>query len=396
MKLNNQYCIEADDILIFDPNSGLSNWANTISGSFTYPSGDKPCSIMINKGKDTFSYACHSWLGFPETVLYRYKDGKFAIGKYKSTGEIPNRSEVLWAVGGMGLLDKYNPAEEGFSKFTKDGKTYNYSDVVRTTSHTMIGIKDNKIHLIYINKMSGKQVNYYAKKCGFEMAIMLDGGHISAMNSVDYKVNLNTKQGYGIQGITNETTPVKKKYKVAIDGGHNILNQSNRSPDGSYSEFVHNDEVATYLEDILKRCDIDAKYYDYISANQSVELNSLVALINKGNADVCVSIHTDAFSNPNANGITIFSYKLKGESQELAKAIHNSIIPKLGMNDRGIKDGSHLFVVSKTNMPCVLIECGFHTNPDDLKKLKTIDFRKLEAKSIAKGICNYFKIPYVS
>lgn len=394
MKINNQYCIEADDILVFDPNGGLKNWANTISGSFTYPSGDKPCSIMINKGKDVFSYACHSWLGFPETVLYRYKNGNFAIGKYKSTSEIPNRNDVVWAIGGMGLLDKYNPGEEGFSKFTKDGKNYNYSDVLRKTSHTLIGVKGNKIYLVYVPLMTGSQVNDYATKCGFSMAIMLDGGHISAMNSTDYKINLNTRQGYAIQGLI--IPPEKKKYRVAIDGGHNLLNQSNRSSDGSYIEFAHNDEVAIYLEDILRRCDIDAKYYDYISADQSVELNSLVKLINNSKSDICVSIHTDAFSNPNANGITLFSYKLEGESQKLAKAIHDSIIPKLGMNDRGIKDGSHLFVVNKTNMPCVLIECGFHTNPDDLKKLKEVSFRKLEAESIAKGICNYFKIPYVS
>jgi len=191
MKLNGMPCIEADDILLFDPGSGLANWANTISGSFTYPSGQKPCSILINKGVDLFSSACHSWLGFPETVLYRYKDGEHGIGKYKNTSEIPNRPNVLWAVGGMGLLDKYNPAEEGFSKFTKDGKAYNYTDVLRLTSHTLIGIKDEKIYLCYVPSMSGIGVNNYAKQCGFEKAVMLDGGHISAMKSTDFKVNLN-------------------------------------------------------------------------------------------------------------------------------------------------------------------------------------------------------------
>lgn len=223
IKLNNAPCIVADDILLFDPNSGLKSYANTILGSFTYPSGDKPCSIMINKGVDIYSYSCHSWLGFPETVIYRYKDGKFGWGKFKSTSEIPNRANVVWAIGAMGLLDKYNPAEEGFSKFTKNGKIYDYSDVLRTTNHNMLGIKDGKCHLIYLANMSGYQVNTFAKNNGFEMAIMLDGGHLAGINgSESYaKINIDTKQGYAIQGIafsapSKPVQPVKTQSDTVV------------------------------------------------------------------------------------------------------------------------------------------------------------------------------------
>lgn len=209
MKLNNAPCIVSDDILLFDPGSGLSKWANTISGSFTYPSGQKPCSIMINKGKDICSSSCHGWLGFPETVLYKYTDGTFGIGKFVNTSEIPNRSKILWAVGGMGLLDKYNPLEEGFGKFVKNGKGYDYSDVIRLTSHTLIGVKNNKIYLCYIMSMTGSQVNAYAKLCGFEKSIMLDGGHISSINSTDVKINTSTVQGYAIQGVSTNFAPVE-------------------------------------------------------------------------------------------------------------------------------------------------------------------------------------------
>lgn len=203
IKLNTMPCIVADDILAFDPNSGLRNYANTISGSFTYPAGDKPCSILINGGKDVYSYACHAWLGFPETVIYRYKGGKFGIGKFKNTTEIPNRADVLWAVGGMGLLNMYNPKEEGFARFTKNGKTYDYSDVLRRTNHTVLGIKDNQCYLIYVANKTGAEVNSYCKAIGLDMAIMLDGGHIAAINgSESYaKINTSTKQGYAIQAI---------------------------------------------------------------------------------------------------------------------------------------------------------------------------------------------------
>lgn len=210
-KLKNMPCIVADDILAFDPNGPLSKYANTLSGSFTYPSGKQPCSIMVNRGVDIFSFACHAWLGFPETVICRYKDGKFAIKKCRNTSDLLNRENILWAVGGMGLMNFYNPTEEGFCMIDANGKPttnsklakYNYSDVLRKTNHTILGIKNNECYLVYVKSMTGKQVDEYAKSCGFQMAIMLDGGHIAAINgSQAYaKINLTTNQGYALQGI---------------------------------------------------------------------------------------------------------------------------------------------------------------------------------------------------
>jgi N-acetylmuramoyl-L-alanine amidase len=410
-KLNNMPCIIADDILLFDPNSGLKNWANTISGSFTYPSGQKPCSIMINKGVDIYSYSCHGWLGFPETVLYRYKDGEFGIGKFKSTSEIPNRKEVLWAIGGMGLLDKYNPSEEGFSRFVKNGKTYDYSDVLRLTSHTLIGIKDNECYLVYITSMTGSQGNEYAKECGFEKALWLDGGHISAINSTDTKINIDTTQGYAIQGITsNFTEPLNEPINepvinidnsspmLVIDAGHNSLNRSNRSPDGSYIEADFNLELVNLIIPHVNRCGIRIKFIESINSNQSIELNDLVNQIDDSGGDVMVSIHTDAYSNTTAKGQTIYCYELNPakEGMKLAQAIHDATIPESGMIDRGIKDekGS-IRVIFAPLMPCVLIECGFHTNLDDLTRLKSKEWKEKEAILIAKGILNYFGLEYI-
>lgn len=195
--------IVADDILAFDPNSGLKNFANSLSGSFTYPAGDKPCSILINNGVDVCSYACHSWLDFPETVIYRKKDGTFGCGKYKNTSAIPDRANVVWAVGGVGLIDKYNPLEEGFCKGVKNGKSFNYSDVLRKTAHTVLGIKDSKCHLMYFPLHSGADVNKTMCLEKFQMAVMLDGGHIAGINGSEpfAQINRSTRQGYALQGI---------------------------------------------------------------------------------------------------------------------------------------------------------------------------------------------------
>src|SRR5665647_887650 len=407
MKLNNVPCIEADDILLFDPGSGLSKWANTISGSFTYPSGQLPCSIMINKGVDICSTSCHAWLGFPETVLYRYKDGSFGIGKFINTSEIPKRTDVLWAIGGMGLIDKYNPAEEGFSKFVKNNITYDYSDVTRFTSHTLIGVKNNKIYLCCIPSMNGSQVNQYAKQCEFEYSVMLDGGHISAINSTDIKINLSTVQGYAIQGVvanfttsessTTHQLPINQmRKKIILDAGHSPLVSGKQSPDGTYHEYEFNLDVVNRMLKLLTQYPCEALLIDYSNVNATTELVTLIKKINAEKGDICVSIHSNAYGTDfnSANGWEIFDYKLSGEGQKLAEAIHHEM-PALGLTDRGIKDGSHLAMVRDTTMPCVLIETGFHTNQNDLAKLKSSSFRDLVARTYVKGILAYFNIPYI-
>jgi len=186
--------IIGNDLLAFDPNGGLKNYNNSLSGSFTYQSGKTPCSILMNKGQAVYSAACHAHIGKPESVLYRLNSGTFGLKKCKSTAELPKG--VRWAVGGMGLLSAYDPAGEGFSGA--------YSDVLRKTNHTVLAVKNSKVYGVYYKNMTAAQINVHCRdKMQFELAIMLDGGHIAAINGTEKFARINTSQmqGYGLQFI---------------------------------------------------------------------------------------------------------------------------------------------------------------------------------------------------
>lgn len=391
MTQDGEHVIVSDDILAFDPNTGVGAYAMCLSGSFTYPSGQAPCSILINNGKDICSAACHAWLGYPEAVIYRYKNGAIGMGRFKYTKEIPNRSDVLWAVGGMGLMNYYKPALEGFTTGTRpDGKRFNYTDVLRRTAHTVLGIKDGKCHLIYIHNKTGYQVSVYMKTHGYEKAIMLDGGHIAAINAGNSlaRHNLYTRQGYALQAIDRE---LKQRPLVVWDAGHNALNPTNRSPEGDYLEWEHNIDVVKQAMALLTNWGVDSMFVDVLEPSQSVELRELVQRINRTGAAICVSVHTNAASSRLAQGQEIYCYKMAGESFRLAQCLHEEM-KVLGMRDRGIKDGSHLYVVRETTMACALVETGFHTNQEDLAKLKSTSFREQEARALAMGVMRYFKL----
>jgi hypothetical protein len=175
----------------------LNNRNDRFGGSFFVQQavgGGVPVSICMTEDKVIRDAACHSADGYPESVLYRLDDGRFNIARVKHIAEI-NATRVTWAVGGMGLLQNYDPAAEGFV-----GK---YSDVLRATDHAMLGVKNGCIYMVLCRSMTGREVNDFAQRLGLEMAIMLDGGHIAGMNGAEPFARVNTAQiqSYVIQAI---------------------------------------------------------------------------------------------------------------------------------------------------------------------------------------------------
>lgn len=194
LKLYGHPTIIGNDLLAWSPKAPLKGFANSMLGSFTYPRATTPCSILINNGKVICGSACHAWLGKPESVIYRLKDGTFGIKRVKSSSELPNN--VKWAVGGMGLLDMYDPEAEGF--------TGQYADVLRKTNHNVLGIKNGKVYGVYYENMTGQQINAHCKNwMRFDYALLLDGGGLAAMNGTEpwAKINVGCKQGYALQFI---------------------------------------------------------------------------------------------------------------------------------------------------------------------------------------------------
>ena len=187
--------IVAKDFIPFNPGcKPLTGYANSMLGSFTYPRAVTPCSILVNNGEVIHGSSCHSFLGKPETVLYVLKDGTVGVKRAMYSTELPKNVEK--AVGGLGLLHGYSPISEGFT-----GK---YADVLRCTDHTVLAYKNKMWYGVFFNNMTGQAVNTLCdQKFKFDLAIMLDGGGLAAINGDESfaKINTKTKQGYAIQFV---------------------------------------------------------------------------------------------------------------------------------------------------------------------------------------------------
>ena len=160
---------------------------NSISGSFSWQGA--PCSILVRGGRVVRGMSCHC--PTPESVLYKTQDGRVHMARVSSAGAL-TPSGVVWAVGGMGLLGNYNPAAEGF--------TGAYSDVLRKTNHIVLGYKGGMLYGVYCRSMTAQQVNAFCRdKLKLTCAVMLDGGHVAAINAACSKINTNQRQYYAVR-----------------------------------------------------------------------------------------------------------------------------------------------------------------------------------------------------
>ncbi|UKO97617.1 N-acetylmuramoyl-L-alanine amidase [Nostoc sp. UHCC 0870] len=116
--------------------------------------------------------------------------------------------------------------------------------------------------------------------------------------------------------------------------------------------------------------------------------DSLSQRCNKANAarvEVFVSIHFNAF-NGQANGTEVFAASDSG--RRIAQPVLNEIV-KLGFFNRGVKNGSHLFVLRNTNMPAILVECCFIDSQKDMNLFNA----EATANAIVRGLTG--KLPSV-
>ena len=183
--------------------------------------------------------------------------------------------------------------------------------------------------------------------------------------------------------------------KVYIDQGHNPRDYNTGAEGNGYYE-----QNITY--------DIGVRLYDYLAENPdftprlsrptpdtilgTTNSSSLTARVNEANAwgaDVFISLHTNAAINPAANGAEALIYSRNSETSfGLAEDILEEMTLVTGVRNRGVIERPGLYVLRRTNMPAVLVEMGFITNPTDADLM--VNSPNLFALGIYRGIVDYY------
>ena len=114
-----------------------------------------------------------------------------------------------------------------------------------------------------------------------------------------------------------------------------------------------------------------------------VPLPTRVAIGNANRHATFVSIHFNSSTRSGANGIETYYYRR--DSAAIAANIHRNVVAGAPTENRGIRRRG-FWVLRKTSIPSVLVECGFLTNPTEARLAQSAAYREKLAQEIARGI----------
>jgi N-acetylmuramoyl-L-alanine amidase len=215
--------------------------------------------------------------------------------------------------------------------------------------------------------------------------------------------------------------------RIVVDAGHGGHDTGTIGPDGLMEKDLVLD-VALRLGRLLEtRLGADVIYTR--DDDTFIPLETRTAIANEHQADLFISIHANSSSDPSARGVetyylnftsnadalevaarenavsqkSIFELQdlvkkitLKDkieESRELATDVQQSLYTGLSnkhstLRDRGVKKAPFVVLIG-ANMPSILAEISFVSNPTDEAKLETPEYREKIAESLYKGIAKY-------
>lgn len=183
--------------------------------------------------------------------------------------------------------------------------------------------------------------------------------------------------------------------RIMLDAGHGGHFPGAIGPEGNKEKDVTLD-VTLKLRDQLQAWGADVRMTRTTDssvgppdATQQQDLAARVALANAWPAELFVSVHCNSATNPAAHGTEVYiSHNASMKSQLLAREVHRDMVDQTGLRGRGVKR-ANFHVIRRTNMPAILVETAFISNPTEEQLLADNDFQQRMADSIASGILDY-------
>jgi N-acetylmuramoyl-L-alanine amidase len=215
--------------------------------------------------------------------------------------------------------------------------------------------------------------------------------------------------------------------KIVIDPGHGGHDTGTIGPDGLLEKDLVVD-VGRRLGKLLETR-LGAEVIYTRKDDTFIPLETRTAIANQEQADLFVSIHANSSRDPNARGVETYYLNFTSspdalevaarenavseksihelgdlvkkialkekieESHEFAsnvqEALHSGLATKnSGIRDRGVKKAPFIVLIG-ANMPSILAEISFVSNPSDERKLQTPEYRQRIAESLYRGISKY-------
>jgi len=193
--------------------------------------------------------------------------------------------------------------------------------------------------------------------------------------------------------ILTHASPVSKKV-IVVDAGHGGFDPGAVSDSGTREDRINliiARKLKKYLEDQGARVIMTRETDEALGKNKREDMQKRVEIIKNSNADVVISIHLNKFQQSKYYGAQTFYMAGSEKGKKLAQCIQSRLLTILNRgNTRQIKAVNNLLILKAGEAPSVIVECGFLSNPQEEKLLRTDEYQEQVAWAIYCGLVDYF------
>jgi N-acetylmuramoyl-L-alanine amidase len=208
----------------------------------------------------------------------------------------------------------------------------------------------------------------------------------------------------------------QQRSTVVIDPGHDLRANSTTEPIGPGSptrkimdgggthgvvsglrEADLNLRVALRLRAMLERAGIRVVMTRTKTAGTSIGNVARARIANRAGAALFLRIHADGSTDPSARGThTLYPALRRGwtddvyaKSKRAARIVQGELRLALGFPDRGLQERSDFTGFNWADVPVILVEMGFMTNPTEDRLLATSTYQRRAALGLCRGTLRY-------
>lgn len=180
---------------------------------------------------------------------------------------------------------------------------------------------------------------------------------------------------------------------IAIDAGHGGADPGAIGFNGTAEKEINlllAKKLQTLLEEkgavvIMTRTD-DTVYSDV----KKDDLDHRAKIVTKKKAELFISIQCNAVPGSSYHGAQVFYYPESKDGKLLAESIQDSLVKKLKNTDRKALTLSSAYIIYVLDMPAIIVETGFLSNPEEEALLNDNNYQEKVTAAIYGGIVDYY------
>lgn len=204
----------------------------------------------------------------------------------------------------------------------------------------------------------------------------------------------------GVHLSSKKNSP-KNKVTICIDAGHGgrdggCVGKTSGAKESDLTLSITK-KLASYLKlngfnVVLTRENENGLYGDG-SNKKKEDMEVRREIINNNNSDCVISIHINSFNDSSVRGAQVFYDETDENSKNLAQDMQNVLANNLKDSNKSVKTGD-FFLLKCRDVPSILIECGYLSNPEEEALLITSAYQEKIAYTIFCGVLKFFNYTY--